>query len=463
MEIKIKLKQQITYILREIKRPESICGDIDTCTVLYDLASKGEWGREEIDSVNFLSKRLDVNKKLFLGYQYSGRKAVHTVLVEKPWLELSVAIFLKAIYLASDTPTIALKRFNVLFKMLDLTQPAWISTNSEIANNIESRWLLLTQRLPMDEEEIDVTCKKATSINKEQELKVIPLTIMFYEGPIGRAYLETIKSLGYKPKKIIALVPAKDVTTKKILGKWLPKGMRIHYSASIQRSKIHYWPKQLYKAKPYFVKGILDEIQLKLGFERQEIENANSLLPLSRYSDCVEPILIANLSDNGLLHYLSKEPAGSILYTGGGIVPASLLGMQHLKFLHIHPGFLPNIRGADCTLWSTLLTGHASASCFYMSTGIDTGDIIRSCWLPKFTFDVDAQDIDLQSIYRCVYSYLDPWIRAFVLRGTINTTTQLDKLDSVRQLEESGTNFHFMHKRLREISFERLFNFKVSH
>ena len=85
--------------------------------------------------------------------------------------------------------------------------------------------------------------------------------------------------------------------------------------------------------------------------------------------------------------------------------------VEHLKFLHIHPGFLPNIRGADCALWSSLLTGHTSATCFYMSPGIDTGDIIRPCWLPSLSFAVDTRDIDLQSMYRILYGFLDPRIR----------------------------------------------------
>src|SRR5690606_29952514 len=116
---------------------------------------------------------------------------------------------------------------------------------------------------------------------------------------------------------------------------------------------------------------------------------------------------------------LSDEEKNPVLFTGGGIVPASLLEIPELPFIHIHPGFLPEIRGADCVLWSTLLTGHPSATCFFMSPGIDTGDIVKPCWLPEVIFDVDMKDYDLKTLYRAIYSFFDPWVRAYVLRETL--------------------------------------------
>jgi len=50
--------------------------------------------------------------------------------------------------------------------------------------------------------------------------------------------------------------------------------------------------------------------------------------------------MVEGLNDTELLAYLKVESSSAVLYTGGGIVPGSLLSIQQLKFLHIHPGFL---------------------------------------------------------------------------------------------------------------------------
>ncbi|EFL91636.1 hypothetical protein REG_1079 [Candidatus Regiella insecticola LSR1] len=82
------------------------------------------------------------------------------------------------------------------------------------------------------------------------------------------------------------------------------------------------------------------------------------------------------------------------LFTGGGIVPGSFFNLKNTRFLHIHPGYLPNIRGADCLLWSTMLAGYASATCFYLDPGIDTGDVINAAFLPKIRLPDAASHLD---------------------------------------------------------------------
>ena len=55
------------------------------------------------------------------------------------------------------------------------------------------------------------------------------------------------------------------------------------------------------------------------------------------------------------------------LFTGGGLVPKSLLSFQNIKFIHFHPRYLPIVKGADCTLWSSLIFGRTAATRFIMS------------------------------------------------------------------------------------------------
>ncbi|HIA31888.1 MAG TPA: hypothetical protein EYN83_01285 [Nitrospinaceae bacterium] len=456
----LPLEQQITELLNRVENADSINGEFGTRKVLYELASVLEWSNNEYERFDFLSKRFDISKKLFTSYFSNGRKAINAKIIDSAYLELFTAILFKeAILNPREFPLdIRFKRFNTLFKVQEITNPDWLLPGSELGQKMESVWQSTIKAIGTPYSDLKITALPNMIKYNGSAPKEIPLTVLFYEGPIARAYLATIQSLGFKPKKIIELVAVKDVSTKKVVGKWLPKKMRINYAASIQRNKIHYYPKRLSKANPDFVNGILDEVQKKLGFERDVIDNANALLPLISYSDCVESILVEGLADKALQECLLEELAGGILYTGGGIIPAELLDLRHLKFLHIHPGFLPDIRGADCALWSLLLAGHTSATCFYVSPGIDTGDIICPHWLPKLSFYVDETGIELQSTYRIVYSFLDPWVRAFVLRDITINNQKFDALASTPQLEKDGTTFHFMHQRLQDSIFRKLFN-----
>jgi hypothetical protein len=462
MKLYQPLEQKIAELVSRVKFSASNNEEFDTRKVLYELASLTEWGKEEYERFDFLSKRLDISKKVFVSYFSNGRKAINTELIDSAYLELFTAILFKGILLSPEEfpINIRIKRFNTLFKAQDLSNPDWLLPSSRLGQKMESVWQSTLEDIGATSGDLEFTAPPKV-ITDDTGHKEIPITVLFYEGPIARAYLATIQSLGFKPKKIIQLIAAKDVVTKKVVGRWLPKKMRKNYAESIQRNKMHYYPKQLSKIYPDFVNGILDEVQTKLGFERNVISNANALLPLTSYSDCVESMLVEGLADKGLQEYLSEELAGEILYTGGGIMPAKILDIKQLNYLHIHPGFLPNIRGADCALWSLVLTGHTSATCFYLSAGIDTGDIIHPCWLPKLSFNIDSTGVDLQSMYRIVYSFLDPWVRAFVLRDIINMNGKnFDQLTSTPQLEKNGTTFHFMHRRLQYSIFQKLFNLK---
>ena len=89
--------------------------------------------------------------------------------------------------------------------------------------------------------------------------KTIPLTVLFWEGPTARAYLETIYSLGFTPEKIIHLVSGLDISTKKSVAPWLPSGIRKSYAANLQMVRRNYWPNSINKKFPLLKKSIFDE------------------------------------------------------------------------------------------------------------------------------------------------------------------------------------------------------------
>ena len=455
------IDQEIERLAAQLDQPqEPENNNFCTRSQLLKLASSRNWGEDEHQVLGFIAKKVDVQKRLYLDYQTSTGKKVGTKLLsDTSYLELSTLLLARSLLISIENADVAgsLARFNTLCKSMDIATPALLSGQEQTFSEIESAVasLLSTSKEESGLATIDLAFKQH---EKKGGLKSIPLTVLFYEGPIARAYLATIKSLGLKPQKIIQLVAAKDIVTKKKVGKLLPKNLRAPYAANIQKNKIHYWPKQLGKTFAELSNDISTEVAAKLNFCSSTLENAHALEPLTTYCDNVEALLVDGLNDQQLYHHLEQEPEGAILFTGGGIVPSKLLDLPHLKLLHIHPGHLPNIRGADCTLWSSLISGHTSATCFYMDSGIDTGNIISAEWLPQFKFcSRIATEAGATQLYRAVYSFLDPWVRSVVLRNVLRDHATFADLNSVRQEADSGETYYFMHEKIKKIALKNIF------
>ena len=92
-----------------------------------------------------------------------------------------------------------------------------------------------------------------------------------------------------------------------------------------------------------------------------------------------------------------------------------------------------------------MLSEHPSATCFFMDAGIDTGNIINAAFLPQIKLPATASSLDVNMTYRLLYSFIDPWIRASVLRDTLRLTDYFENIVSTPQEIDTGTTFHFMH------------------
>ncbi len=455
----------VSELLEKISPPElNEKYTFDTKLKLYALATDNLGvDRRLRKDIDFLAKRIDITGKVFVGYEASGKRATEDVLEDGPWMALLLTLFVQdALCLEMEKRyEELLKRINVIFKIRTLFFRENSDVTSSISDTLSSLLGKVSNSIPT-RINLDVT-DSYQHCERETSLKELDVTILFYEGPIARAYLETIISLGFKPKKIINLIAEKDIATKKPVGRFLPKVIKLDFASSIQRTKIHYWPRWLRKNHTDLTESVIKTISSSLGFKMDTLRGANEMKPLNKYSGSVESVLVDGLDDPRLIQILSQQSEGSILYTGGGIVPESVLSIPKLKFIHIHPGYLPDIKGADCTLWSTLLTGQTSATCFYMSPGIDTGNIIQPCWLPNMSFDNIGNVTDMSVLYRLTYSYIDPWIRAFVLSKVIYEMSEyITEMPSVQQDPSTGLTFHFMHDKLRELVCSKIFNMDVN-
>lgn len=426
----------------------------DTAFELYRLATNQVASHEGAALVSFLSTRIEISGRLFSAYGRDGRKTVDRVL-DSDWCEVALGVlyvdFLRLIEQSDQAPH-AFKRLNAIFKLIDFTHRQR-ALDPALLEAIEARAAVFFA----NHAAADLSDAVEPAMSCEDSQKTLPITVLFWEGPIARAYLATLKSMGYRPEKIVHLISSIDLVSKKVVGRFLPGFMRQGYAQSRQQNSIHYWSSVLLKKEPPLCQAIRSSVSDALSFDSQTLDEALALTDLSHYCSVVEPLMITGLGDEKLHTYLAALPQTTLLFTGGGIVPARLLHLEQLKFIHVHPGHLPDVRGADCVLWSQLLKGRTSATCFYMAPGIDDGDVILARYLPTTSVGFCASALPSKMIYRAVYAFLDPWVRAWTLRQAIVATEGLQSVAAVPQDDRSSVTFHFMHEKIQKFSLANVF------
>ncbi|WP_323987104.1 hypothetical protein [Pseudomonas canadensis] len=428
----------------------------DTVFELYQLATTSPVATERLRLLSFLCMRLEITGRLFDAYGVDGKK-IGNQLIDSAWAEVALVLLLLdfvQIYEAPEQAPLAFKRLNAMLKLTD-----FIGTGRDI--NVDLRKAIdahaerfLNQHSSADTVE---TIAPAVSRTVPEQQKVLPITVLFWEGPIARAYLAMLKSMGYRPEKIIHLISAVDLVSKKVVGGYLPAFIREGYAAVRQKNSIHYWASALLKKERVLCDAIRMAVADSLCFEPHVLDDAVSLSSLREYCSVVETLMIDNLADDRLFDYLAKLPETTLLFTGGGIVPARCLQLPALKFIHIHPGYLPDVRGADCVLWSQLIKGRTSASCFFMAPGIDDGDVILPCYLPKVEIAFNTSALPSKMLYRAIYAFFDPWVRAYVLREALEVIEGLNFDQVFRQDDSLSTTYHFMHERIQTVSLNSIF------
>ena len=427
----------------------------DTASRLIACAQRQDGTSEDFLAMEFLSKRIEISRCVYVAYLENGTRASNEKLSNE-LLPLTLSLLFKDFMRlrAEGDSVSAVKRLNATLKLLDvvLVEKVPLAQDLVALVNREAATFLDTLR-PEQSAATDGLLTEA----RFDENSVLPLTVLFWEGPIARAYLATIKSMGLRPEKIIHLVSRNDLSTKKPVGRFLPGKVRLAYAQSKQKSSIHHWSANLQKTETHVYQQIRHAVESSLGFSPTVIDNALVLDELGQYSSDVETLMIDNLADEALYVRLAALPESQILFTGGGIVPKRLLEPSNLKFIHVHPGYLPAVRGADCALWSQLMMGRTSASCFYMAPGIDDGDVIFSGYLPSMSFNAEIGEIGLKTLYRAIYAFFDPWVRACILRRALVLTERFTQVKAHPQSERSSVTYHFAHEKIQAAAIKQLF------
>ena len=177
-------------------------------------------------------------------------------------------------------------------------------------------------------------------------------------------------------------------------------------------------------------------------------EKAQSLIPLSIYCSDIRNIQISRLNDKKPFRSAKKEK-GSVFYTGGGLVPKSLLDLPELKFLHIHLGKLPDFGGSDCVLWLWSIVKKPSATLIFLAEGIDSGDVITSYDFPIEPIPFTFGRSDLKMVYRVLYAFYVLRLRAVALRQGLLQTCVFNRIEAQSQ-NGSTIVYRFMSSSLQQ-------------
>jgi len=159
-------------------------------------------------------------------------------------------------------------------------------------------------------------------------------------------------------------------------------------------------------------------------------------------------INVININDNNLITFLEFNVEEKyLIFTGGGILRNKILSLDK-RFIHIHPGIVPKVKGSDCFLWSVLLYKSIGMSGFFMNEGIDTGDIIIQEEYPLPNFKMELSLISSSGLKNILINYCDPHYRAETLIRMFINNHDPSLWTVKKQVQGEGRQYYSMHDRL---------------
>ena len=121
---------------------------------------------------------------------------------------------------------------------------------------------------------------------------------------------------------------------------------------------------------------------LQLSWLRRRINRIQICILAKRYGVRTFNIKLQRLDDHKLIKQMQMVQDCAFIYTAGGIVPNIFFSEHEFKILHCHLGYIPDYKGSDCMVWSSLIEGKIGASVFYMTKDIDSGLLVSRMRMP---------------------------------------------------------------------------------
>jgi hypothetical protein len=267
------------------------------------------------------------------------------------------------------------------------------------------------------------------------------LNIIFDEGPFTRAYLALINQEKIKIQKKIILL--NNNYFKNFF-------LRKNFMNSNTLSLKFLTDKRVYT----FINQIEVFFKFDLGFCKKMYDFDNL------FNDNSEIIYVKSESINSLeLFNLLKDFDKDFLFlsTTKQILKKPL--ETNHRFIHIHPGYLPFVKGMDCSLWAILKKNKLGVSSFFIDYDIDSGKIIdrEEYDLPKFLLEEEKHFSNYDK-YCMWYSFFDPLLRAAHLKKILKFKTLNNAIFKIETpLLETGEYFKKMDEKSLDYVFKKIF------
>ncbi len=180
--------------------------------------------------------------------------------------------------------------------------------------------------------------------------------------------------------------------------------------------------------------------------------------PFERYTQKVSHVCGKDINDPFIQRVLNNQKIQTFLYTNGGIVSKDILEVEGRRIFHVHPGVVPYVKGSDGLLWSFLIRGKLGASCFYMNSGIDTGDIIQTKeWDLSIFQGYQGQPFPQETIYRALLYSFDPHLRAQLFADVMEKLyPNLQSAMTKKQRPTEGRTYYVMHPTIVSYAFKKM-------
>jgi hypothetical protein len=256
------------------------------------------------------------------------------------------------------------------------------------------------------------------------------LNLIFTEGPISRCFLNILIKKKISPKKIIIQ------TKKSLLGQYF-----FLYKEFLRFNE---YPLSFLKKKEFI--EISQIISLKFGFDQDFIRSMYNFKNLYNFKKEIDYIYDTDFEGYKYIEYFENSEEKFFFNTSNKILKKTLT-FKNKKFIHIHPGYLPVFKGADCSIRSYYNSNIFGVTSFFMNEKIDEGEIIHR----EKIKNIDLKGIlkikyDIKTLYRLWFSFIDPLVRGHHFLNLLKINNKINS----NYLNEEGNYFSFLNEKEKE-------------